>query len=484
MHTHRSVPYLAIMFCILLYSGCSSSKPAPDTELTHEQETIRAQLFERIDNMLDAAEAVDADLYSPKNFETGMRHYTNAERQLRQERNIENIRTELDRAAAAFEKAMETAAIGSVTFQNAVQARNDALRADASIYASDSWDKAEAQFRRAAETLEAGNVNRARREAQTAENEYRTVELEAIKANYLNSARDLIRQANEQRVERTAPRTLERAKDLVRQAEVILQQDRYNTDEANRIALEAANTASHALYLNKKILQLRDENKSLEEILLSTEEPIRDIAEAAEVGIYLHEGPEITVEEIKAKIKAYAEREQIHLERIRRQETELAHLRGQIADKTDLAELLEIQRQREEAVNMVINLFSPREGNVFIDGNNVLIRLYGLTFPIGQSVIEPQYFTLLTKVQDAIKRFPDCRVIIEGHTDSRGSYELNQQLSEERAEAVAEYIRANIGIPLDITSMGYGPDSPVASNETEEGRARNRRIDVVIIPDW
>ncbi len=477
--------YLITMLAFLIvYSGCGSGKEVTEGPLTREQQNIRAQLFENIDDTLEQAKAIDAQLYSPTNFETGMRHYNNAEQLLRQERNIENIRTELNRAEEAFKKAMETARLGAVTFSTTVAARNDALKADAPTFGSENWNKAEATFRTAAEALEAGNVNRARQEAQTAENQYRAVELESIKANHLNTARELLQQADAQRADRNVPRRLEKARSLVQQAETLLMQDRYDTEEANRVSREAAYTAAHALYLNQKIVRLRNERRELEDILLEAEEPVEKIAEAANLDVRFDEGFDGPVQEIITKIKEYEDREQTYVERIREQENELALLRRQVDEKGDLAELLEMQRMRDEAINKVINLFNPDEGNVLLDGNNILIRLYGLSFSVGRSVIEPQYFALLTRVQDAIKQFPNGKVIIEGHTDSRGSLELNQRLSDERAESVAEYIRANIGIPLDITSIGYGPNRPVASNETEEGRSMNRRIDVVITPDW
>jgi outer membrane protein OmpA-like peptidoglycan-associated protein len=103
---------------------------------------------------------------------------------------------------------------------------------------------------------------------------------------------------------------------------------------------------------------------------------------------------------------------------------------------------------------------------------------------VGRNTIDAQFFPLLTKVQDAIKKFPGCQVAIEGHTDSQGSDETNQRLSESRADAVASYIKANFGANVPVASQGYGESRPVASNDTFEGRAKNRRIDVVIVPSW
>ena len=114
----------------------------------------------------------------------------------------------------------------------------------------------------------------------------------------------------------------------------------------------------------------------------------------------------------------------------------------------------------------------------------MIIRLNGLSFPSGKAEIGYQYFGLLAKVRDTFKEFPSCSVIIEGHTDSLGSDKVNKQLSKSRADAVRHYLIANSTVTEDrISAVGYGEAKPVASNESAEGRASNRRIDVVIIPD-
>ncbi|MEJ2052961.1 MAG: OmpA family protein [Calditrichaceae bacterium] len=87
----------------------------------------------------------------------------------------------------------------------------------------------------------------------------------------------------------------------------------------------------------------------------------------------------------------------------------------------------------------------------------------------------------MTKVQKAIKLFPDKYILIEGHTDALGSPETNKFLSEKRAEAVKEYLLANMDLKdQQITHYGLGDQRPIASNKTVDGRAKNRRIDIVI----
>jgi outer membrane protein OmpA-like peptidoglycan-associated protein len=92
---------------------------------------------------------------------------------------------------------------------------------------------------------------------------------------------------------------------------------------------------------------------------------------------------------------------------------------------------------------------------------------------------------LLSKVQLAIRTLGEPDVIIGGHTDSTGSEELNEHLSQQRADAVRRYFVANGTLPYEkIIAVGYGSMRPLASNTSESGRAMNRRIDVIITPEF
>jgi OOP family OmpA-OmpF porin len=113
----------------------------------------------------------------------------------------------------------------------------------------------------------------------------------------------------------------------------------------------------------------------------------------------------------------------------------------------------------------------------------LVIRLKAIQFPVGQAIIMPNNYPLLTTVQKAISTFGKPDVVIEGHTDSTGSEALNQQLSQRRAEAVKQYLVYNGTLPgSKIAAVGYGSSRPLASNATVRGRAINRRIDVIIKP--
>lgn len=111
----------------------------------------------------------------------------------------------------------------------------------------------------------------------------------------------------------------------------------------------------------------------------------------------------------------------------------------------------------------------------------MMLTLGDVVFATGESRLKPEALANLDRVIEFIEQYPDRRIRIEGHTDSRGSRNLNQVLSQQRADAVRDALIAR-GIRADrIEAVGMGPDFPVASNDTEEGRARNRRVDIIAL---
>jgi outer membrane protein OmpA-like peptidoglycan-associated protein len=144
---------------------------------------------------------------------------------------------------------------------------------------------------------------------------------------------------------------------------------------------------------------------------------------------------------------------------------------------------LAVERKFNQRYVAVRTYFDLDEAEVYKQENQLVIRLKAMQFPVGKSVIMPENYNLLSQVQKAIRTFDDPRVIVEGHTDTTGSNEVNMLLSQQRAEAVRDYMIANQTLPPDsISAVGYGSERPLASNATSAGRAINRRIDILIIP--
>ncbi len=107
--------------------------------------------------------------------------------------------------------------------------------------------------------------------------------------------------------------------------------------------------------------------------------------------------------------------------------------------------------------------------------------LKGINFGYNKADIKPQYYGLLDENIKVLQMNPNLIVEIQGHTDSIGSQEYNQPLSEQRAESVKNYFILK-GVSMKrIFTRGFGKLAPIASNETEEGRAQNRRIEIRVI---
>jgi outer membrane protein OmpA-like peptidoglycan-associated protein len=105
----------------------------------------------------------------------------------------------------------------------------------------------------------------------------------------------------------------------------------------------------------------------------------------------------------------------------------------------------------------------------------------GLLFDVNQSGLKPESKETLAKFAEIVNKYGDTVILIEGHTDSTGSDGHNLELSRRRAQSVANYLASLQVAPTRFTIMGYGESQPIASNEAEEGRAANRRVEFAIV---
>ena len=104
-------------------------------------------------------------------------------------------------------------------------------------------------------------------------------------------------------------------------------------------------------------------------------------------------------------------------------------------------------------------------------------------FDIDEYTLKTKAREELNKVAEKIKGYPDSKIVIHGHTDNTGSSEHNRTLSENRAGAVRDFFLAMDALKnFDIGIIGHGESDPIASNDAEAGREKNRRVEIVIIP--
>lgn len=134
-----------------------------------------------------------------------------------------------------------------------------------------------------------------------------------------------------------------------------------------------------------------------------------------------------------------------------------------------------MDKQAAEIKNEVpgVNVERVGEGIVIKFENDVLFNFdnYDLTAPAREN---------LDKLVQILNKYPDTNIEIHGHTDDKGSVKYNQTLSEKRSKAVADYLKKENIDPKRLTTKGFGEEKPVAPNDTDEGRAKNRRVEFAI----
>jgi outer membrane protein OmpA-like peptidoglycan-associated protein len=153
----------------------------------------------------------------------------------------------------------------------------------------------------------------------------------------------------------------------------------------------------------------------------------------------------------------------------------IAAQQAQLADEKQRRQ--EAEQRAAEAIAQLTNIASIKQ-----ESRGTVITLSGaVIFASGKSDLLPSAREKLNQVADALKESEaGSKFVVEGYTDSRGSDALNQDLSTQRAAAVRRYLISR-GVSEDqIKSQGFGKSNPVADNDTAEGRANNRRVEIVV----
>jgi outer membrane protein OmpA-like peptidoglycan-associated protein len=121
--------------------------------------------------------------------------------------------------------------------------------------------------------------------------------------------------------------------------------------------------------------------------------------------------------------------------------------------------------------------------DVVRNGDNITLNMPGnITFAFDSSNLQPQFYPVLDNVASTLNEYNQTVIEVAGHTDSVGSDSYNQQLSVQRANSVAAYLSSKGIMQQRMITVGAGEAHPIASNDTEAGRAQNRRVEITIVP--
>jgi len=140
----------------------------------------------------------------------------------------------------------------------------------------------------------------------------------------------------------------------------------------------------------------------------------------------------------------------------------------------------ELNAERMDMKNK-LDLLTAKFAKVRQDKRGLIVSLSDILFDIGKADLALGTKDNIKKLADMLRKFPQKRILVEGHTDNTGNPQFNKHLSEERAYAVMTFLISSGVKPVRISAKGLGMEKPIASNKTPEGRQRNRRVDIIIM---
>lgn len=406
---------------------------------------LSANAKEEITNLSAAIENSkkrDVDLLAPLSFKDAQESIKESQEKLYKNKSNESVLKVIAEGRSYLDQAEKNAIENRLKLQDILAARDAAILAKAPSLMPESLKKWDAKLKEHAGYLEKGKNKNLRENRSALITGYYDLQLMAIKQDYLGDSRSIIDNAIKNGARDLTPKTLSEANKSYLKAEEFITKDRndlINIKSHSANALKDAKKLENTLYTARTLTSTTPEDTAL---------------------------------------------------RMQREKSQFRQAKEElVAEKQTSAALAEtntelvLENRLDDIYKKARAAFAPNEAEIYKEGEKIVIRLRALKFPQSQAVLKGNDFVLLKKVEEVIDSLRKSSVKVEGHTDSTGGKKLNKRLSEARAEAVRKYLEANVESIAEIESEGYGYDRPLASNKTKEGRAQNRRVDIVIEPD-
>ena len=444
-------------------------------------------LVKQFEAKLTQARSNQVDVLAPGLFKEAQSALMKAKQDLDRGAKLSDIQEYVAKGSASLEKAEEIAQVSRTILGETNKARDKALKVGADKL-GEPYNEVEDEYLKLTTAIERDNLSYAQAKAAEVQAAFRDLEIMAIKNSAIGKARQMMADAEKAGVQKIAPTAYNDALQALSDADAYIGQNPYAADTISQ-------KAAHAEFMVRRLMAISENSQKFKEMTpeasaLYVESLLARLGKSMDTGDLRDQridgqlnGMISSVESLKQKNQSIEKDNQAYQARIATLEQQLSGLKGYSLAQETAKQKLAAEREFNEQFNKVQRFFRPDEAEVYKQGNQLVIRMRGIQFPVGQATLSPDNYTLLSKVQRAIATFGQPTVTVEGHTDSTGSAQTNQELSQKRAEAVKTYLVANKTLPANrIRAAGYGPDRPLAPNTTTEGRAMNRRIDVLITP--
>jgi outer membrane protein OmpA-like peptidoglycan-associated protein len=489
-------PVLLLAAAMLLASACTTTGPEQIQTVARLEDPVEA--VNRLGEEISTARSENLNILAPDAFAKAEKEYTDIKASMEMSGSSVNIFASMDNARNALQQAAKSAELSKTTIPDLIKGR-DMARAAGATNLGEDYTRAEKKFLELTRAIERNDLGYAQKNQEKAQDLFRELEVRAVKDNTIGQARDLIQQAERSGMPKLVPGVFTQARDKLIETDLFITQN----PRAKEAVLEKA---AETLFLAKRVHVMAFQAESVrklkpEQIALLIEDVLYRVSTELSAPDMRDQNFDTQVENVVGYIKSVKSDRQSLQDKIKAQQAQMEAQNKRIAmleekakeqksaseklaaERLAAEERLQAQKQFDRLFVEVQNAFDKDEAEVYIKGNQCVIRLRGIRFPVGQAFIMPDNYALLSKVQQSIRKFNTPRVVIEGHTDSTGSNEVNELLSQQRAEAVRQYLVSNETLPADhVLAVGYGSVRPLADNASEEGRAANRRIDVILTP--
>lgn len=446
MNHVKSFSALALSALLIAAVGCASKiKQAEIPEGTNLPQKIA-----ELDEWVDEGYKNQYDVLAPKSFNKAQEWLKEAKEDLADGDSPEEVRESVGYAMAYLNQASSESEGRESQVDHVLKARMTAMNAGAKTY-PETRDR----IKTLDDRLRDASYNFDRRlsseEKSRLQKDYLALELKAIQNRELADARAKVGAAKEYDARRKTPETLERAETDIKTAENVIAAER-RSPMAYDEAVSQANQSAQDLI---EILGLALENEATEPVAVKLWRQERAIGNL-----------QGNLEEASQSLEST--------------QAGLAEVSGVIAAQDRMLASVESKIDFQEAIDEIRSEFSEEQAEVYQQGDRLIIRLKQVDFPIGSADVPEDSVALLEKVNNIIQRLDTESVEVQGHTDSTGGEKINGVLSEKRAQSVANFFKEAGLQDVEVQAKGYSFSKPIASNRTKEGRAQNRRVDVVI----
>jgi len=271
-------------------------------------------------------------------------------------------------------------------------------------------------------------------------------------------ARNAVRIAKDSGAEQYAPSELQKAQDSLNRAEDYYRR-KQGSGPIGTVAREAVQTAEEARLMSLKREQ--DEQAERErKAAADREAQAQADAQAQQAAA--------------AQAQAQAEQSQAQAAQAQQaqQQAEQARQQAELAQQQAENDKAQMRARMLQQLNQVLQTRDTARG--------LIVNMPDVLFDTGKADLKSSARERLAKVAGILIAYPDIRVEIDGYTDSTGSLEFNERLSQQRAESVRSFLASQGVNSSSITTQGFGPSDPIASNDTAAGRQQNRRVELVV----